>query len=143
MTVKDDLTEARLLMKRKLQTIDLEKIRTIQDPTTRYARMIQAQNLLFSQLSVDPRLIAPFFHLAGVSHLLGSALLHEKTHLFSNQDSWIISIQPLLNALIQFVKDFPEVGQLKEEKVAALKDMESLLGDYLLLEQKEQQKGSK
>ncbi len=140
MTLKEDLADARAFMKKKLQTIDLEKIRSIPDPINRYFQMIQAQNMLFAELSVDPRLVAPFFHLAGVSHLLGSSLLHEKSRLFGNQDSWTVSIQPLLSNLIKYVQDFPDVGTTKEEKVAALKNMESLLSDYLILEQKEQQK---
>ena len=140
MTVKDDLGEARAWIQKKIQSIQLEKVRNITDPALRYSQLIQVENALFSQLAVDPRSIAPFFHLAGVVHLLGVSLIHEKKVYFKNQESWIIGTHPLLTALVQYVKDFPDSGPQKTEREAALADMESLLEDFLLLEQKASKK---
>ena len=137
MTVKNDLKEARSLMAAMIKKTNLEKIRSIKDPKERYTQLIQAQNLLFSQLSIDPRSIAPFFHLAGVSHMLGNALIHEKMHLFENQESWIIPVHPLLSSIIQYIKDFPDTGITQDEKAVTIKNVETLLQDYLLSEQHE------
>ena len=136
MTVKEGAAEAKSWIASRLKSIDLEKIEKKQDPKARYLGLIEVQNLLFCELALDPGTIAPFFHLAGVTHLIGMSLLKEKSVYFKEQESWSTSIQPLLTALIQYVRDFPDLGKEKGERSAALANMESLLQDFLLLKQK-------
>ncbi len=135
MTVKDGAAEAKIWIANRLKSIELAKIEKKQDPKSRYLGLIEVQNLLFCELALDPSAIAPFFHLAGVTHLIGMSLLKEKNVYFKEQESWSISIQPLLSTLIQYVGDFPDHGK-KGERGAALANMESLLQDFLLLKQK-------
>jgi len=135
-TVKEDLQSPREWISTRLKTIDLAKINAMTDSKLRYLRLIETQNLLFSQIAIDPRSIAPFFHLAGVTHLLGMSLLKEKKSYFKNQESWILLVQPLLSSLIQYVGDFPDTGKEKGERAAALANLDSLLQDYLLLKKK-------
>ncbi len=135
-TLRDDLQTPREWISTRLKTVNLSKISAIPDPALRYQKWIETQNLLFSQIAVDPRAVAPFFHLAGVTHLLGMSLLKEKKTYFKNQESWSLLVQPLLSTLIQYVGDFPETGKQKGERSAALANMDSLLQDYLLLKKK-------
>jgi len=134
--VKDDLRNPREWISTRLRGVELAKIHAISDPKVRYAKLIETQNLLFSQIAIDPRNVAPFFHLAGVTHLLGMSLLKEKKSYFKNQESWILLVQPLLSALIQYVGDFQDGGKEKGERGAALANMGSLLQDFLLLKKK-------
>ena len=136
MTVKSDLTEPRTWILKQLQGVQLEKVRTITDAKLRYEQWILVQNMLMSELAVDPRSIAPYFHLAGVVHLMSVSLIKEKKTYFKNQESWLIGTHAWLLALIQFVKDFPDTEETKAEKSAALANMESLLEDFLLVKQK-------
>lgn len=136
MRVGDGISEARDWIAVKLRGIDLSRASRIPDPKARYLKLISIQNLLFSQLSVDPRDVAPFFHLAGVTHILGMSLLKEKKTYFKNQESWINRIQPLMSTLLEYAGDFPEAGKEKGERKGALANMDSLLQDYLLLKQK-------
>jgi hypothetical protein len=135
-TLRDDLKTPREWISTRLKGVDLSKIALIADPKLRYQKWIETQSLLFSQIAIDPRNVAPFFHLAGVTHLLGMSLLKEKKTYFKNQESWILLVQPLLSTLIQYVGDFPDSGKEKGERGAALANMDSLLQDYLLLKQK-------
>ena len=136
MTVKNDLSEARAWMAKKMGAVQLQKVRSIPDPKLKYWKLIQIKNILFAELAINPTLIAPFFHLAGVSHLLGTSLIREKKTYYENQEAWIIDTTPLLSSLVKYVKDFPESQELKVERTAALANMESLLQDFLLLEKK-------
>ncbi|MBU6152817.1 MAG: hypothetical protein KGP28_00815 [Bdellovibrionales bacterium] len=135
-TLRDDLKTPREWISTRLKGVALARIASIPDPKIRYQKWIETQNLLFSQIAIDPRNVAPFFHLAGVTHLLGMSLLKEKKSYFKNQESWILLVQPLLSTLIQYVGDFPEAGKEKGERSAALANMDSLLQDFLLLKKK-------
>ncbi|NDG83623.1 MAG: hypothetical protein EBX52_01125 [Proteobacteria bacterium] len=137
MTLNDSIDASRDWISSRMKGVDLNRIQSIPDPKARYLRLFEVQNLLCSQLAIDPRFVAPYFHLAGVSHLLGVSLLKEKKTHFRNQESWILQVQPLLSTLIQYVGDFPEgTEKQKGERGAALANMESLLQDYLLLKEK-------
>jgi len=140
MNAKNTLSEPRYWMGQKLKQIRMDQIEAIQNPKLRYERLIQVRNELLSQLAVDPRSIAPFFHLAGIVHLLGISLIKEKKVYFKNQESWLVGTGPLLTGLIHYVKDFPDSGDQKNERDAALANMESLLEDFLLFEQRASQK---
>ena len=137
MTVTDTIDASRAWISGRIKAVDLNQIRSIVDSKNRYARLFEVQNLLCSQLAIDPRFVAPYFHLAGVTHLLGVSLLKEKKVYFKNQESWILLIQPVLSSLVQYVGDFPE-GTEKEkgERAAALANMEALQQDFLLLKEK-------
>jgi hypothetical protein len=137
MTVSDTLDSSREWIASRIKTIDLNQVRSISDSKTRYIRLFEVQNLLCSQLAIDPRFVAPYFHLAGVTHLLGVSLLKEKKVYFKNQESWSLLIQPLLSSLVQYVGDFPEgTEKQKGERAAALANMEALQQDFLLLREK-------
>jgi hypothetical protein len=127
--VKDDLNSSRAWIQNKIETVNLDQIRKITDPKLRLTKLIQVQNWVFSHLSVDPTQVEPFFHLAGVTHLLTLDLLHSNQEYFENQESWILSAKPLLETLISYAHDFEH----SEEEV---KNMEALLEDVLLVQQK-------
>ena len=127
--VKDDLTSARDWIQTKIKSVELNSIRAISDPKLRLRRLIQVQNWIFSHLSVDPTQMAPFFHLAGVTHLLTMDLLRMQKPIFSSQESWILNSKPLLESLISYTRDF----QNSEQPV---RNIESLLQDVLMLQQK-------
>jgi hypothetical protein len=127
--VKDDLSSSRAWIQNKIETVNLDQVRKITDPKLRLTTLIQIQNWIFSHLSVDPTQLAPFFHLAGVTHLLTLDLLHSDQHFFENQESWILSAKPLLETLIAYARDFDH----SDEEV---KNMEALLEDVLLLQEK-------
>lgn len=129
MKVKDDLSNARAWIQAKLQSVKLTQTQQITSPKLKYARLILIQNELFSQLSVNPTQVAPFFHLAGVTHLLAVNLLKNKVKAYEQQDAWLNQSQPLLDSILKYVKDFPN-------STAEEKNIESLLQDLILLEQK-------
>ncbi len=135
-TLRDDLKIPREWISARLKGVDLTRISSIPDAKLKYQKWIETQNLLFSQIAIDPRNVAPFFHLAGVTHMLGMSLLKEKRTYFKNQESWILNVQPLLSALLQYAGDFPDSGKEKGERGAALANMDSLLQDFLLLKKK-------
>ena len=126
--IKDDLTNARAWIQNRISHVDLKKTQAITDPKIRLSQLIQIQNLIFSHLSVDPTRLDPFFHLAGITHLLTMDLLRMKKPMFSGQEAWLLSSKPTIEALIQFAKDFPE-------HEASTRNMEALLQDILLLQQ--------
>jgi hypothetical protein len=130
--VRDALSGSRTWIQGKIQSVQLEQIRAINDPKLRMIKLIQVQNWIFSLLSVDPTLIAPFFHLAGVSHLLAMDLLRSKTRFFESQESWILQSKPLLETLIRYANDF-EITPANQE---AIKNMEALLQDFLLTQER-------
>ncbi len=136
MRVTDDLSSPRDWIASQLKTVRLADVSRIADPEKKYWKLFEVQNLLFAQLAVDPRGMAPFFHLGGVVHLLGMSLAREKRTYFPNQESWSNTVQPLLTSLIQYVGDFPDSGKDQGERAAILSNLESLLQDYLLLKKK-------
>jgi hypothetical protein len=134
--VKEDLGSARAWIQNKIEGVKLDQIRSVQSAKLRMVRMIQVQNWIFSLLSVDPSSVMPFFHLGGVTHMLAIELLkveqkgNEK--LFENQEAWALNSKPLLDTLLAYVKDFPE----STERTNAVKNLEALLQDLLLIQQK-------
>jgi hypothetical protein len=104
-------------------------VRRITDRKLRYQRLIIIQNWIYSLLSVDPTQATPFFHLAGVTHLLAMELMKSDRKYFENQEAWILSFKPFFETLIRYAQDFP-----KSE--AQVKNMESLLQDILLQQSK-------
>ena len=79
-------------------------------------------------LSVDPTNITPFFHLAGVTHLLALDLIKLQTTYFENQESWILTTKPNLDNLLKYSQDF--------ENDSIPKQIEALIQDVLLQQQK-------
>lgn len=136
MRLTDDLKSPRDWVASRLKSVQLAEVSRIADAQKKYSRLIEIQNLLFSQLAVDPRAMAPFFHLGGVVHLMGMHLAKEKKVYFPNQESWSNSVQPLLTSLIQYVGDFPDTGKTQAERAAIISNLESLLQDYLVLKKK-------
>ena len=127
--VKDDLLSSREWIQRRIQSVTLDQIRAIPDLKIRLTKLIQVQNWIFSLLTVDPTQLAPFFHLAGVTHILTLELMKAKEHTYENQEAWILNSKPLLEALISYGRDF-------ENSAEPVKNMEALLQDILLLQQK-------
>ena len=127
--VKDDIEGSKIWIQNKIKLVNLDQIRKISDTKLRYAKMIEAQSLIFSHLSVDPSTLTPFFHLAGITHLLAMDLLKQEKKYYENQESWILSAKPLLETLITYAKDF-------EHPETFVQNMEALLQDVLLLQQK-------
>ncbi len=136
MRLTDDLKAPRDWIASRLKSVQLADVSRIPDPERKYWKLFEVQNLLFAQLAVDPRGMAPFFHLGGVVHLLGMSLAREKQTHFPNQESWSNTVQPLLTSLIQYVGDFPDSGKDQGERAAILSNLESLRQDYLLMKKK-------
>jgi hypothetical protein len=126
--VREDLKNSREWIQNRIRTVNLDQIRTLSDPKKKLLKLIETQNWLFSLLSVDPSQVTPFFHLAGVSHLLALELIRSKSPVFENQESWILSAKPNLDALLKFSKDF------NEDTIP--KQIEALIQDVLLEQQK-------
>ena len=127
--VKDELNNPREWIQNKISHVNLDQIRAIPDAKLRFQTLIQVQNWIFALLSVDPSRIEPFFHLAGVTHLLAMELLKTNQNYFDGQEACINSAKPLLETLILYAKDF-------EKSETLVKNMESLLQDILLLQEK-------
>jgi len=132
MKVKDALSGSRLWIQNKIETVRLDQIRAIPDAKLRMMKLIQVQNWIFSLLSVDPTQITPFFHLAGVTHLLAMDLLKANTRSFESQEAWILNSKPLLETLIKYANDF----QSTPANQASIKNMEALLQDFLLTQER-------
>jgi len=122
--VKEDLQSSREWIQNKIKSVRLDEIKNIANPKLRLVRLIQIQNWIYSLLSVDPTQIEPFFHLAGVTHLLAMELLKSKTIYFPNQEAWILNLKPLFETLLAYSKDFPN-------SEAPVKNIETLLQDVL------------
>ena len=127
--VKEDLASSRAWIQSKVSRVQLDEVKKIIDPKLRLDRLIQIQNWIYSLLSVDPTHVEPFFHLAGVTHLLAMDLMRSKQKYFENQEAWIGSLKPLFETLIAYVKDFPNSQN-------EVKNIELLLQDILLEQNK-------
>ncbi len=126
--VKEDLKASREWIQSRIRSVKLDEIQALGDRKQKLSRLIEIQNWLFSLLSVDPTEVTPFFHLAGVTHLLALELIKLQTTYFENQESWILSAKPNLDTLYQYSKDF--------EEVSIPKQIEALIQDVLLQQQK-------
>jgi hypothetical protein len=122
--VKEDLQSAREWIQNKIKSVSLDEVQKIQDPKLRLTRLIQIQNWIYSLLTVDPTHVDPFFHLAGVTHLLAIELMHSDKIYFNSQEAWILSFRPLFETLLAYAKDFPN-------SQAPVKNIEDLLQDLL------------
>ncbi len=129
MKVRDELESARAWIQERIKSIQLDGVKKVLDPKLRIEKLIQVQNFVASHLSVDPTQFAPYFHLAGVTHLLGLELFRAPRSYFGNQESWTLNIKPMLETLVQYARDFGN----QEPQV---KNLEALLQDILLLQQK-------
>jgi hypothetical protein len=123
--VKEDLQSSREWIQNKIKSVRLDEVQKIQDPKLRLTRLIQIQNWIYSLLTVDPTHVDPFFHLAGVTHMLAIELMHSKQSYFNSQEAWILSFRPLFETLLAYAKDFPPGNE------AMVKNIESLLQDVL------------
>ena len=101
----------------------------IQDPKLRLQRLIQIQNWIYSLLTVDPTHVDPFFHLAGVTHLLAMELLKSKQVFYASQEAWILSFRPLFETLLAYTQDFPDSAE-------QVKNIEALLQNILFEQNK-------
>jgi hypothetical protein len=128
--VKEDLASSRIWIQNKIRSVRLDEVRKIRDPKVRLARLIQIQNWIYSLLTVDPTHIEPFFHLAGVTHLLAMELLKTNQTYFPDQEAWILNFRPLFETLLAYTKDFPEPHE------ELTKNIESLLQDILFEQNK-------
>ncbi len=130
--VKDDLAPSRAWIQNKIKSVKLGDIRALPELKARLPELIKVQNWIFSLLSVDPTQLASFFHLAGVTHMLGLDLMKAKEKTYENQEAWILNTKPLLESLIHYAKDFdPNAVETKQ----AVTNMEALLSDVLLVQQ--------
>jgi hypothetical protein len=127
--VKEDLQSARAWIQTKIKSVNLDQTRSIRDPKLRLERLIQIQNWIYSLLTVDPTHVEPFFHLAGVTHLLAIELLKTDQVYFKSQEAWILSFRPLFETLLAYAKDFPN-------DQAIVTNIESLLQDVLVEQNK-------
>ncbi len=123
MKVKDDLTSSRDWIQNKIKSVNLGQVQHITDPKLRFIRLIQIQNWIYSLLSVDPTHIEPFFHLAGVTHMLAMELLKTDQKYFEGQEAWILSFKPLFETLLRYAKDFPDSKRETENISALLQDI--------------------
>lgn len=121
--VKDDLSSSRAWIQNKIKSVSLAQAQHITDPKLRFIRLIQIQSWIYSLLSVDPTQIAPFFHLAGVTHLLAMELLKTDQKYFDGQEAWILSFKPLFETLLRYSKDFKDSEKETENIQALLEDI--------------------
>lgn len=128
MKIKEDLSGSREWIQNKIRSVQLTQVRSISNPKQRLMKYIEIQNWLFSLLTVDPTKVTPFFHLAGVTHLLALDLIKLQTTYFENQESWILTAKPNLENLLKYSKDF--------ESAEIPKQIEVLIQDVLLQQQK-------
>lgn len=126
--VKEELSGSREWIQNKIRSVQLAQVQKIQNPKQRLLKLIEIQNWLFSLLTVDPTNVTPFFHLAGVTHLLALDLIKLQTTYFENQESWILSAKPNLDTLLKYSADF--------ENASIPKQIEALIQDVLLQQQK-------
>lgn len=129
MKARDELNSSKVWIQNRIKSVRLDALKGLPDPKRRLERYIEIQNLIASHLSVDPSQFTPYFHLAGVTHLLGIELYRSAKSYFGNQESWTLNIKPQLEALIQYGRDFKIDPQ-------QIKNLEALLQDILLLQQK-------
>lgn len=135
MKVRDELASSREWIQNRIQSVKLNAVRATPDPKLRIEKFIQVQNYIASHLSVDPTQFAPYFHLAGVTHLLGVELYRSAKSYFHNQEAWTHNVKPMLETLIQYARDFQTDATPGQPQVQ-VKNLEALLQDILLLQQK-------
>lgn len=126
--VKEELAGSRDWIQNKIRTVQLKQIQKLPSQKEKLVKLIETQTWLSSLLSVDPTQIAPFFHLAGVTHLLSLELIRLQTQYFQNQEAWILAQKPNLEQILKFSKDF--------ENETVTRQIEDLLQDFLLQRQK-------
>lgn len=126
--VKEDLPGNRDWIQGKIRSVQLVQLQRMPDRKEKLMKLIEVQNWLFSLLTVDPSQVTPFFHLAGVTHLLTLELIKLQTVYFQNQESWILSAKPNLDTLLKYANDF--------ENPTITKQIEDLIQDVLLQQQK-------
>ena len=129
LTVNDDITVGRKTIESQLKSVNIDALKKIENRKERLKKLILVQNWIYSYLSVDPSSIDSFYHLAGITHRLAMDLMTAKERFFENQESWILSFQPLLSTLIQYARDFPNSEM-------PVKSMEALFEDFLLEQNK-------
>ncbi len=122
--VNENLQSSREWVQNRISAVNLDGIRSQKDAKTKLTRLIHAQNRLFSMLTIDPTQVAPFFHLAGVTHLFALELMKLESAYFENQESWILNAKPNLDSLLKYSKDFGEDSVPKQ--------IEALIQDVLL-----------
>ena len=125
--VNENLSNGREWIQNRIKSVNLSEVQNNPDSRRRLLKLIEVQNWLLSLLSVDPTKITPFFHLAGVTHLLSLELIRLQDHYFENQESWILSSKPNLESIYQYSKDFDDASLSKQ--------IEVLLQDVLLKQQ--------
>jgi hypothetical protein len=126
--VKEELSSSREWIQNKIKSVQLATIQKTSNSKAKLSKLIEIQNWLFSLLSVNPTDVTPFFHLAGVTHLLALDLIKLQTTYFENQESWILSAKPNLDVLLKYSQDF--------ENPTISKQIEDLIQDVLLQQQK-------
>lgn len=137
--VNDDLTSGRQWAQAQIRAIRLDKIKHTQELKFRLREWAHVQVLLSSLLSISPTEIDPFFHFAGVSHEFAVDLMKSKDKVFESQESWINIQKPNLEAIVKYSKDFASENLNRKSDprlLTMLKNIESLLQDLYLLEQK-------
>lgn len=126
--VKEDLEGSRDWIQNKIRSVNLSAIQKMPLQKERLAKLIEIQTWLFSLLSVNPTEITPFFHLAGVTHLLAMDLTKLKTTYFENQEAWILTAKPNLDTIFKYSQDFNNPGITMQ--------IDALIQDVLLQQQK-------
>jgi hypothetical protein len=124
LSVNENLKNSREWVQKRISNVNLNEIRSLADRKKKLTQLIAAQNTLFSMLSVDPSQVTPFFHLAGVTHLMALELMKLDNVFFENQESWILNTKPNLDSLLKYSKDFGEDSIPKQ--------IEALIQDVLL-----------
>lgn len=98
-----DLTLGRAWINQSLESVRLEELIQLKDPTELATQLARIQSLLIAKISVEPGSIDPYFHLAGTSLLL---LTHPllKNDVLPGSPIKTSSFQNLQSALL-FSKD--------------------------------------
>lgn len=100
--VSDDLGQGIAWVDRQIESTDLSKLNSLSDPLQRLQVLKNAQLLLLSKVSVDPKSFESYFHLAGVSFTIAQ-LAHQQLTQFKiplEQEARRIWTDSLQNAKI-------------------------------------------
>ncbi|MGE0616373.1 MAG: hypothetical protein AB7P04_12105 [Bacteriovoracia bacterium] len=124
--LSEDLQAGRALVDSLLTTIDLRQAAAVRDSVELATKLAQIQALLIAKISVDPRNLLGYYHLAGTALMLAkhaSELRVHSTGLVSPNmllmlDEWAAASKPVVHSAYQYANDVdpqhPKTQELKQ-----------------------------
>ena len=99
--VADELNPGRALADRVVESVRLQDLGKITEPTALIAKLAEIQAVLLGKISVDPKTFDAFFHLAGTALMLIRE--SSKNKLF--QEDWLASAKPMIYSAFRYAQD--------------------------------------